>query len=225
MVGLYFNGGEIFPCNLSINILLKDKTQESTLDSKDEMEVLTEDKSDKDGTNIEEEDESLSSKDDENSREPTAWKLLDIKAMKVNELRAELDARGLNSKGLKALLVARLQEATVKEQEEEDCRAEKVEEKKEECNDPKDSQVTTIEMTKTHTNHNELMEDKQSIDQNKGEEPEIMEVDRKTTITDKKTSSDDDVFLKPSPAIDEKQKQALTAAYKLPGNLLLQYLV
>ena len=68
---------------------------------------------------MEEEEESLISKDGEISSEPTSWKLLDIKAMKVNELRSELEARSLNAKGLKAQLVARLQEAIQKEQEEE----------------------------------------------------------------------------------------------------------
>ena len=46
---------------------------------------------------------------------------LDVKAMKVNELREELTARGLNSKGLKSQLQERLQEAleneSVKEKE------------------------------------------------------------------------------------------------------------
>jgi len=42
-----------------------------------------------------------------------------------------------------------------------------------------------------------------------------MEVDRKVNPTDKTSTNDDDIFVKP-PAMDEKQKLALTAAYKLP---------
>ena len=89
-------------------------------------------KTDKDGSNVEEDDESLSEKG-EDSQEPTSWKLLDIKSMKVSELRIELDARKLNSKGLKAQLVARLQEAVTKEQEEE-TKNQESEQKKNESN-------------------------------------------------------------------------------------------
>ena len=42
--------------------------------------------------------------------EATHWSKLDSKAMKVVELRAELDARGQPSKGIKANLAAKLQE-------------------------------------------------------------------------------------------------------------------
>ena len=40
-------------------------------------------------------------------REPTARSELNVKTMKVNELREELEARGLDSKGLKAQLATR----------------------------------------------------------------------------------------------------------------------
>ena len=43
-----------------------------------------------------------------NSREePTPWNQIDIKTLKVTELRDELEARKLNSKGLKSQLVSR----------------------------------------------------------------------------------------------------------------------
>ena len=43
-----------------------------------------------------------------NSREgPTPWNQIDLKTLKVTELRDELEARKLNSKGLKSQLVAR----------------------------------------------------------------------------------------------------------------------
>ncbi len=50
------------------------------------------------------------SKDEEGGetrREPTPWQELDIKTLKVTDLREELQARGLNSKGLKSQLVGR----------------------------------------------------------------------------------------------------------------------
>ena len=58
-------------------------------------------------------DESSSSSDDElePEPEPAPGNDLDVKSMKVNELRSELDARGLNTKGLKPQLAERLQEA------------------------------------------------------------------------------------------------------------------
>jgi len=50
----------------------------------------------------------------------THWKDLDIKSMKVAELKAELDARGLDTKGLKAVLADRLQEAVEAEKAKEE---------------------------------------------------------------------------------------------------------
>ena len=53
--------------------------------------------------------------------------------------------------------------------------------------------------------------------ENTCEEPEVMEIDRKTKPCEKISSNDDEIFVKPQPAMDDKQKQALTTAYKLPG--------
>lgn len=58
--------------------------------------------------------------DDEEDLTPTPWAQLDVKAMKVSELRRELMARDLETKGLKSVLCARLQEALDQEKAKEE---------------------------------------------------------------------------------------------------------
>ena len=208
----------IFSFQLKLYIL-KNKSDDTVTPLKENIETPNEDKSDKDGTNMEEEEESLISKDGEISSEPTSWKLLDIKAMKVNELGSELEARSLNAKGLKAQLVARLQEAIQKEQEEEACKSN--EKQKEDCEDTVSSdKMDTLEITEKSLDENETKTKNESSTEKIIEEPEVMEIDRKTKSTEKNVSNDDDVFVKPQPAMDDKQKQILTTAYKLPGTNL-----
>ena len=60
---------------------------------------------------------------DEDKVAPTPGENLDVKSMKVNELKEELAARGLNAKGLKAALVERLQEAIENETDKVDTEA------------------------------------------------------------------------------------------------------
>ena len=141
--------------------------------------------------------------------------------MKVNELRTELDARGMNSKGLKAQLVSRLQEAVEKEELEEMSKAN--DDKKE----PEDAEVPENknqeeDKSKQKVEETETKEKSDSPAVSKTEDPEVMEVDRKVNPTEKTSTNDDDVFVKP-PAMDEKQKLALTAAYKLPGKVNLKF--
>ena len=57
----------------------------------------------------------MQSANDEIKTEPTHYSKLDVKKMKVDELRNELEARGLDTKGLKAQLSARLTKAIQKE--------------------------------------------------------------------------------------------------------------
>lgn len=52
-------------------------------------------------------------------RPPKHWKELDVKVMKVSELREELEARGLGSKGLKSQLIGRLLKELKQEQDKE----------------------------------------------------------------------------------------------------------
>ncbi|VDN01647.1 unnamed protein product [Thelazia callipaeda] len=63
--------------------------------------------------------------DDDEDLNPTHWSKLDIKTMKVAELRQELMARDLETKGIKSVLYARLQEAIDREKAEEEGRENK----------------------------------------------------------------------------------------------------
>lgn len=168
-----------------------------------------------DNDNNEEDEDAQANEEKEDSTEPTSWRLLDIKSMKVNELRTELDARGMNSKGLKAQLVSRLQEAVEKEELEEMSKVneEKKETQEEDIQDQKSNENEEKEQSAEATQTKEKTD---SIEATKADDPEVMEVDRKVNPSEKSTPNDDDVFVKP-PAMDEKQKVALTAAYKLPG--------
>ncbi len=49
--------------------------------------------------------------DSESKLQPTHWSEMDLKKLKVDELRTELMARDLDTRGLKGRLIARLQEA------------------------------------------------------------------------------------------------------------------
>ncbi|KAJ7324262.1 hypothetical protein JRQ81_017282 [Phrynocephalus forsythii] len=75
-------------------------------------------------------------KDDGEAKEistPTHWSKLDPKAMKVNDLRKELESRTLSSKGLKSQLIARLtKQLKLEEQKEEQKELEKSEKEDEE---------------------------------------------------------------------------------------------
>ena len=191
---------------------LKESTKESSSSNDGEnadskMETTEND-------NNEEDEDAQENEEQENSTEPTSWRLLDIKSMKVNELRTELDARGMNSKGLKAQLVSRLQEAVEKEELEEMSKAnEEKNETQEEIQDKKSDENEEKEQSAEAT---QTKEKSDSVEATKADDPEVMEVDRKVNPSEKSTPNDDDVFVKP-PTMDEKQKQALAAAYKLPG--------
>ena len=67
---------------------------------------------DEDQQQVEDDSERAEEEEEEEEAEvPADGDDLDVKTMKVNELREELAARGLNSKGLKSQLVERLQKA------------------------------------------------------------------------------------------------------------------
>ncbi|KAA0194922.1 hypothetical protein HAZT_HAZT005352 [Hyalella azteca] len=62
-------------------------------------------------------------------KDPSHWSALDIKTMKVVELREELDARLLNSRGLRSQLIARLTKVLKSEQDKEEAEKAAIEEK------------------------------------------------------------------------------------------------
>ncbi|KAM3835608.1 cell division cycle and apoptosis regulator protein 1 isoform 2-T2 [Vipera latastei] len=94
------------------------------------IEKLQGERKEADGEQDEEE------KDDGEAKEistPTHWSKLDPKAMKVNDLRKELESRTLSSKGLKSQLIARLtKQLKLEEQKEEQKELEKSEKEDEE---------------------------------------------------------------------------------------------
>lgn len=94
------------------------------------VEKLQGERKEADGEQDEEE------KDDGETKEistPTHWSKLDPKAMKVNDLRKELESRTLSSKGLKSQLIARLtKQLKLEEQKEEQKELEKSEKEDEE---------------------------------------------------------------------------------------------
>ncbi|VDK62312.1 unnamed protein product [Onchocerca ochengi] len=82
---------------------------------------------------VEEDDEDLN---------PTHWSKLDIRTMKVAELRQELMARDLETKGVKSVLCSRLQEALDQEKAKDDDKRDKVEAVK-----PKEERIEEKELT------------------------------------------------------------------------------
>uniref|UniRef100_A0A158R6B6 SAP domain-containing protein n=1 Tax=Syphacia muris TaxID=451379 RepID=A0A158R6B6_9BILA len=96
--------------------------------------------------------------DEEDDLKPTHWSKLDIKAMKVAELRQELMARDLETKGVKTVLCTRLQEALDKEKADEE----------EQNNEKEEKGEAVEEETK-----------KEAVEEVKVEEKELSEDDKK----------------------------------------------
>lgn len=139
-----------------------------------------------------------------NGKTPTPWRELDVKSMKVNELREELEARGLNAKGLKSQLATRLTKDIKAEQE------------REEQEGKSESKGDSDEATKDGDKPQEAKEEEGGKEKSSEEvvevkdEPEVMEVE-----VDGSKKKDEEIFVKPKP-IDERTKRELTNGYKLP---------
>ena len=90
--------------NVAINT--DEPVQDEKLDTNEAI-----DENDEDQENVEQDDSEKTEQDEAQIPATDGDADLDVKTMKVNELREELAARGLNSKGLKSQLVERLQKA------------------------------------------------------------------------------------------------------------------
>jgi len=158
---------------------------------------------------------------------------LDVKAMKVNELREELTARGLNSKGIKKQLVERLQKALEEEKEKEEDTEETMETEQSETSEKIPSGDVAQEVAEAPETGKEE-EKKKPEEENKkpeGEAEADMEVDKNPTDNPKDNKPATtvpapvaQVVKKPEPPkpqpvkeLDEKQKTLLKSAYKFPS--------
>ncbi|XP_015600550.1 cell division cycle and apoptosis regulator protein 1 [Cephus cinctus] len=89
-------------------------------------------------------------------KDPTHYSELDPKSMSVNDLRQELAARNLSSKGLKSQLLARLTKATKSEQAKEEGRQDEVEENEKEMSPaPKEESSKDDKKSKDSKDHDE----------------------------------------------------------------------
>ena len=160
--------------------------------------------------------------DEENAEEkpePTPGSDLDVKSMKVNELRSELEARGLNTKGLKSQLAARLQEALDKELNgaETEKQPETGNDEPEMMdNDQENSNQDDPEVKKSSDNNTKPQTAATSKTGN--DEPEVMEIEGQQQKSTTIVPSIQKVKEKPPPPkeLDEKQKNALKKAYDFP---------
>lgn len=124
--------------------------------------------------------------------------------MKVTELREELEARGLNTKGLKVQLQERLQESIDQEKENESSKMDVNEE----------ASQDTETSTSDETGAGQEVPEKQA-EEGKGDDGGLMVVDE---AKDDSESKDSEItFVKPKPVEDNKAKHAITAAYKFPS--------
>merc|ERR1719266_1510628 len=186
---------------------------------KDEKPEAKEDVADEEA---EDQDPEADENEDEDKVAATPGEDLDVKSMKVNELKEELAARGLNAKGLKAALVERLQEAIENETTDKgDTEAMDTEQTDAPVGDaPK-------EETETPENGKKAEEEVEIEIENKEDFDVVMEDDKKTAAaatpapkSPVKKSEKASEAPKDKPVVkelDEKQKNALKTAYKFPS--------
>ncbi|XP_041970435.1 cell division cycle and apoptosis regulator protein 1-like [Aricia agestis] len=161
--------------------------------------------------------------DDEDKPEPTHYSKLDMRTIKVDQLRHELRARNVSCKGLRAQLVSRLSKL-IKAEEEKESKSEDVmdvedepETKQTESENSKkenkdDAEVITIEADKPE------VEDKKSGSPDK--EIEIKDDDKKDSKdnedTEKKDKPKTEKEIEEEKKRIEKEKQNIKTQYELP---------
>ncbi|XP_013190345.2 cell division cycle and apoptosis regulator protein 1 [Amyelois transitella] len=137
--------------------------------------------------------------DDEERPEPTHYSKIDLKTIKVDQLRQELRARKVSCKGLRAQLVSRLSKL-IKAEEGKDSKSEDVMELEDEENAEEKSSETNEKSEKEPEKQDKAAE----IKEDKAEKP--IEVKKKT----EKEIEEEKKKL-------EKEKQQLKQRYELPG--------
>merc|ERR1719400_3027289 len=183
---------------------------------KDEKPEAKEDVADQDE---EAEDREPEADEAEDKAVPTSGEDLDVKSMKVNELKEELAARGLNAKGLKAALVERLQEAIENETDKVDTEAMETEQT--------EAPVEDAPKEETETPENGKKAEEEVEKEIKEESDVVMEDDKKPAAAatpaprspvkkaEKASEAPKDKLVVKE--LDEKQKTALKTAYKFPS--------
>lgn len=153
---------------------------------------------------------------------PTPWKDLDVKSMKVAELRSELVARGLNSKGLKSQLVVRLQQDVEKEKEKELVKSENDtdnDNKNEEVKES-DPEIVKIGDESNSSVKEECKPDSPAVEEVKDlneDTNDVMEVDEESKNSSENVKKEEEEEIpKPAP-LDERQKREIVANYQAPS--------
>lgn len=178
-----------------------DKADVVEVTEKDEPEVVILDDDDDD--------------EEEVKKEPTHYSQLDVKKLKVTELRTELQARNLPDDGVKNVLVTRLTKALKQEQEE----AEKKEAS--ESTDPKPVEEASAEEEKPEKPTEQDSTDDTSakpVEKEAEEDFETMEnVDMsEVTVIDEYDSKAEEKAKSEPAKLTEKERQLLEKRYSLP---------
>ncbi len=208
--------------------LQKPKEEEKAEDKEKEKEGAVEEKMEtdkpeeaKDETATEEskedggEETASASAEEGSSSKATPWQELDVKSMKVNELREELEARGLNSKGLKSQLAGRLQKA-VKEEQEAEAEAAANKEESEGAEKKEGEEEAKPEGEGEEKKPEEEAEKKDEEMEVVVEGEDAAAAAAKKAEEEAAKKAEEEAAKQPKP-LDEKQKAALTAAYKFPS--------
>ncbi|XP_063619389.1 cell division cycle and apoptosis regulator protein 1-like [Cydia splendana] len=145
--------------------------------------------------------------DDEDRPEPTHYSKIDLRTIKVDQLRQELRARNVSCKGLRAQLVSRLSKL-VKQEEEKESKGDEVEVLDDDAEEKKDKpkQDDSIEIT-----------------DDKDDTPKAEKEEKKEEKTEKKEEKEKKPVQKSEKEIEqelkrlEKERQTLKSRYEVPN--------